>query len=138
MMLLASVAAAAHIHVIDHFVETIDPVKLSSYQFIITGLVCVPPAIIFETVTWAAVVDCAIPILYAGIFSCAVGYTCQVIGQKYTDPSVSSLLLSLETVFSLLAGWIIFGEVLATNEYIGCVLMFIAIVIAQIKTKERN
>lgn len=138
MMLLASVAAAAHIHVIDHFVETIDPVRLSSYQFIITGLVCVPPAIIFETVTWAAVVDCAIPILYAGIFSCAVGYTCQVIGQKYTDPSVSSLLLSLETVFSLLAGWIIFGEVLATNEYIGCVLMFIAIVIAQIKIKERK
>lgn len=135
MMLFAAIAAAAHIHVIDHFVEKIDPVKLSSYQFIITGLICVIPAILFETVTWGAVVDCAIPILYAGIFSCAVGYTCQVIGQKYTDPSLSSLILSLETVFSLIAGWLIFGEILATNEYIGCALMFVAIIVAQIKTK---
>jgi len=135
MMLFAAIAAAAHIHVIDHFVEKIDPVKLSSYQFIITGLTCVIPAILFETVTWGAVVDCAIPILYAGIFSCAVGYTCQVIGQKSTDPSLSSLILSLETVFSLIAGWLIFGEILATNEYIGCALMFVAIIVAQIKTK---
>ena len=135
MMLFAAIAAAAHIHVIDHFVEKIDPVKLSSYQFIITGLICVIPATLFETVTLDAVVDCAIPILYAGIFSCAVGYTCQVIGQKYTDPSLSSLILSLETVFSLIAGWLIFGEILATNEYIGCALMFVAIIVAQIKTK---
>jgi len=135
MMLFAAIAAAAHIHVIDHFVEKIDPVKLSSYQFIITGLTCVIPAILVETVTWGAVVDCAIPILYAGIFSCAVGYTCQVIGQKSTDPSLSSLILSLETVFSLIAGWLIFGEILATNEYIGCALMFVAIIVAQIKTK---
>lgn len=138
MMLLASVAAAAHIHVIDHFVETVDPVKLSAYQFIITGLICIIPAIIFETVTWNAIIDCLIPILYAGIFSCAVGYTCQVVGQKYVDPSLSSLLLSLETVFSLFAGWLIFGEVLATNEYIGCGLMFIAILIAQIHKKDRK
>jgi len=138
MMLLAAIAAAAHIHVIDHFVETIDPVKLSAYQFIITGVVCIPPAILLETVTWNAVIDCAIPILYAGIFSCAIGYTCQVVGQKYTDPSLSSLLLSLETVFSLLAGWIIFGEVLASNEYLGCVLMLIAIFIAQIPAKKRK
>jgi drug/metabolite transporter (DMT)-like permease len=138
MMLLASVAAAAHIHVIDHFVETVDPVKLSAYQFIITGLICIIPAIIFETVTWNAIIDCLIPILYAGIFSCAVGYTCQVVGQKYVDPSLSSLLLSLETVFSLFAGWLIFGEVLATNEYIGCGLMFIAILIAQIHKKNRK
>lgn len=138
MMLLASVAAAAHIHVIDHFVETVDPVKLSAYQFIITGLICIIPAIIFETVTWNAIIDCLIPILYAGIFSCAVGYTCQVVGQKYVDPSLSSLLLSLETVFSLFAGWLIFDEVLATNEYIGCGLMFIAILIAQIHKKDRK
>lgn len=138
MMLLASVAAAAHIHVIDHFVETVDPVKLSAYQFIITGLICIIPAIIFETVTWNAIIDCLIPILYAGIFSCAVGYTCQVVGQKYVNPSLSSLLLSLETVFSLFAGWLIFGEVLATNEYIGCGLMFIAILIAQIHKKDRK
>lgn len=136
MMLLAAIAAASHIHVIDHFVVTVDPVRLSAYQFIITGLICIIPAIIFETTTWDAVIDCMIPILYAGIFSCAVGYTCQVVGQKYTDPSLSSLILSLETVFSLLAGWIIFNEVLAINEYIGCGLMFIAILIPQINRKD--
>lgn len=132
MMLCAAIASAAHIHVIDHFVKTVDAVRLSAYQFIATGVTCIIPAMIFETITWEAIVDCAIPVLYAGIVSCGVGYTCQVIGQKTTNPSLVSLILSLETVVSLLAGWIIFHEVLQSNEYIGCVLMFAAIIIAQL------
>lgn len=138
MMLGAALFAAGHIHVIDHFVQTVDPVKLSSYQFIFTGLICVIPAMVFEEVTWDAVVACAIPILYAGICSCGVGYTLQIIGQKSTDPSLASLLLSLETVFSLLAGWVVFHEVLAGHEYVGCVLMFVAIIVSQLPDRTRK
>lgn len=138
MMLGAAVFAAGHIHVIDHFVQTVDPVKLSAYQFIFTGLICVIPAFVFEEVTWEAVVSCAIPILYAGLFSCGVGYTLQIIGQKFTDPSLASLLLSLETVFSLLAGWVVFHEVLAGHEYVGCILMFAAIIVSQLPDRKKG
>ncbi len=138
MMLFAAIACAAHLHVIDHFVAKCDPVKMSCYQFIMVGVMCIIPAIILEETSWQAVSDCLIPILYAGIFSCAVGYTLQIVGQKYTDPSVASLLLSTETVFTLLAGMVFFHEVLAIHEYIGCAMMFIAIIISQLpdsKTK---
>lgn len=138
IMLAAAVAAAAHIHVVDHYVRKIDAVKLSSYQFIFTGLVCIVPAMVFETFTAEAIVSCAIPILYSGLISCGMGYTFQVIGQKGVDPSLASLILSLETVFSLFAGWIFFKEVLTIPEYIGCGLMFIAIIVSQLPEKRQE
>ena len=137
MMLGAAVTAAAHIHVVDHFVQKIDAVKLSAYQFIFTGLVCVVPMLVFEDVSMEAVVDCAIPILYSGLISCGVGYTFQVMGQKDTDPSLASLILSLETVFGLFAGWVFFREILSVPEYIGCGLMFIAIIVSQLPDRKR-
>ena len=138
MMLGAAVMAAAHIHVIDHFVQKIDPVKLSSFQFIFAGLICVIPMLVFEEISAAAVAECLIPLLYSGLISCGLGYTFQVIGQRETDPSLASLILSLETVFSLLAGWIFFREVLSIPEYIGCGLMFAAIVISQLPDGNKN
>jgi len=93
---------------------------------------------IFEDISMEAIIDCAIPILYAGLISCGLGYTFQVIGQTETDPSLASLILSLETVFSLLAGWIFFKEVLSVHEYIGCGLMFIAILVSQMPDRKKN
>ncbi|MDO4746101.1 MAG: DMT family transporter [Bacillota bacterium] len=138
MMLCAAVMAAAHIHVIDYFVQKIDPVKLSAYQFIFTGLICVIPMFVFEEISIEAIVECAIPILYAGLISCGLGYTFQIIGQTETDPSLASLILSLETVFSLFAGWIFFKEVLSGPEYIGCALMFIAIMVSQLPDRKKS
>lgn len=138
IMIFAAIASSAHMHTVDHFVAKYDPVKLSCYQFIMVGLMCVIPALIFEgdVFTWEYIKLSAIPILYAGLASCAVGYTFQVIGQKYTEPNTASLLLSMETVFALLTGWIILGEVLAVREYIGCAVMFIAIIIAQLPDRK--
>lgn len=138
MMLCAAAMCSVHFHVIDHFVKSVDPIKLSAYQFIVAGLVCIIPSIIFETATMEAVMNCAIPILYASLFSCGIGYTFQVLGQRETDPSLASLIMSLETVFSLGAGWLIFNEVLALNEYIGCVLMFAAIIISQLNPRKKR
>ncbi len=139
IMIFAAIASSAHMHTVDHFVAKYDPVKLSCYQFIMVGLLCVIPAFIFESdvLTWEYIKLSAIPILYAGLASCAVGYTFQIIGQKYTEPNTASLLLSMETVFALLTGWIILGEVLAVREYIGCAIMFVAIIIAQLPDKKK-
>lgn len=137
MMLGAAVMASLHMHIVDYFVRTVDPVKLSAYQFIVTGLVSFIPALIFENMTVEAVVDCAVPVLYAGIVSCGFGYTFQVIGQKYTSPSIASLVLSMETVFSLLAGWVFFREVLTLPEYIGGGLMIAAIIVSQIPDRKK-
>ena len=139
IMLLAAIAASTHMHVVDHFVAKYDPVKLSCFQFTMVGLMCFIPAFIFEgdVFTWEYIKLSAIPILYAGLCSCAVGYTFQIIGQKYTEPNTVSLLLSMETVFALLAGWVILGEVLAGREYIGCAIMLVAIIIAQLPQKEK-
>lgn len=139
IMLFAAIAASTHMHVVDHFVAKYDPVKLSCYQFTMVGLMCFIPALIFEgdVFTLEYIRLSAIPILYAGLASCAVGYTFQIIGQKYTEPNTASLLLSMETVFALLAGWVILGEVLAGREYLGCTIMFAAIIIAQLPDKKR-
>lgn len=78
------------------------------------------------------------PVLYAGVMSCGVAYTLQILGQKNADPTVASLLLSLESVFSVLAGWVILGQKLNGKELFGCVLMFGAIILAQLPEKNRR
>lgn len=139
IMVFAAMAATAHMHIVDHFVSKYDPVKLSCYQFIMVGLMCLIPAFVLEgdVFTWEYIKLSAIPILYAGLASCAVGYTFQIIGQKYTEPNTASLLLSMETVFALLTGWIILGEVLIGAEYLGCAIMFVAIIIAQLPERKK-
>ena len=136
LMLCASVACAVHLHAVDHFVGHMDPVKLSCYQFIAAGVISAVISVILYPQTpaeiWNAAADAAIPLLYASLFSCVLGYTFQTMGQKLTAPSVASLILSLETVFSLIAGMIFFHEVLAPHEYAGCALMFTAIIVSQL------
>ena len=78
------------------------------------------------------------PIAYAGIMSCGVGYTLQIVAQKNTDPTVASLLLSLESVFSVLAGWVILGETLSPRELFGCALVFVAVILAQLPERRPN
>ena len=90
-------------------------------------------AVILEQPSLAKIVSAAIPILYCGIVSGGIGYTLQIIAQKYTDPTVASLLMSLESVFAVIAGALLLGERMSTRELIGCVIMFAAIVLVQIR-----
>ena len=135
LMLLASLGCAVHIYVIDYYVNKIDPVKFSALQFLFTGLICLILAPLFEDIRWANIAAAAVPILYAGICSCGLGYMFQILGQKYVEPAKASLLLSSETIFTMVAGMIFFQEMLSFREYMGCGLIFAAILLSQIQRK---
>lgn len=135
IMVIAALACTVHMYFIDHFVEKVDPVRLSSVQFLFLGLICGVISLFTEKTTWENVCAAAIPIIYTGFCSCGIGYTAQIVGQKYVEPAKASLLLSSETIFTMIAGMIFFGEVLSAREYLGCLLIFVAIIISQIKRK---
>ena len=91
---------------------------------------------LFETPSFAGVLKAYIPILYTGVLSCGVAYTFQILGQKYVEPTRASLILCLESVVSVLAGWLLLSQALSIRELIGCVIMFVAIILAQFVQKE--
>lgn len=124
-----------HILVIDYFSPKVDGVKMSCIQFFVCGIASLPFMFLLETPKIGAMLNGWLPLLYAGVMSCGVGYTLQIIGQKDMNPAIASLILSLESCFSVLAGWIVLGERLSARESIGCVLMFAAIILAQIPGK---
>lgn len=129
---LCAIVFSIHILVIDYFSPKADGVALSCIQFYTSSIICGAGMFLLETPSWQAIVSGWMPILYAGILSCGVAYTLQIIGQKGMDPTVASLILSLESVISLIAGWILLGQKLDLREIMGCVLAFAAIILAQL------
>ena len=123
---------AVHILVIDHFTAYCDGVKLSCLQFLFAGVISAVCMFLFEEVDFAAIWGCILPLLYVGIFSCGVGYTLQILAQKGSNPTVVTILLSLESVFAVIAGAIILKQQMSAREYIGCAVMFAAVLLAQI------
>lgn len=132
LMLVCSLCFALHILVIDHFTDKVSGVKLSCIQFFICSLLSSVLMFLFEEPALSGILSAWLPIVYAGVLSCGVAYTLQIIGQKGTDPTIASLILSLESVVSVLAGWILLGQALTLREILGCLLMFGAIILAQI------
>lgn len=137
LVFLCAVVFSVHILVIDYFSPKADGVALSCIQFYTSGVVCGLGMLLFETPSLQAVINGWIPTLYAGVMSCGVAYTLQVVGQKGMDPTVASLILSLESVVSLIAGWLLLGQALNMREITGCVLVFAAIILAQLPEKKR-
>ena len=136
LVLLCAFVFTIHILVIDYFSPKVsDPVKLSCIQFCTAGIISAVPMWMFETPTLSNIIAAAGPLLYAGVMSSGVAYTLQVVAQKDADPTVASLILSLESVFSMLAGWFILGQALSAKEFAGCALMFGAIILAQLPEK---
>ena len=131
LVLLCAVVFAVHILVVDHFSAKADGVRMSCIQFLVCGLLSGVCMLITEHPEMRLILQAWQPILYAGVFSCGVGYTLQIIGQQGTDPTVASLILSLESVVSVLAGWLLLGQRLSVRELGGCALMFAAILLAQ-------
>lgn len=132
LVLICSLCFALHILVIDHFTDKVSGVKLSCIQFFVSGLLSSILMLLFEEPVLSEILAAWLPIVYGGVFSSGIAYTLQIIGQKGTDPTIASLILSLESVVSVLAGWIILGQSLTPREILGCLLMFGAIILAQV------
>lgn len=132
LVLLGSVVFTLHILVIDYFSPRTDGVKMSCIQFFVCGILSGVMMLLTEEPHIPDILAAWQPVLYAGVLSCGVAYTLQIIGQRNFNPTIASLLLSLESVFSVLAGWLLLGEVLSAREIMGCVLIFAAILLAQI------
>lgn len=137
-LLLAALGFTGQILSIDRFAVRVDGVKLSCAQFFFAGVISTAFSLIFETVDWAGVWHCVLPILYVAIFSSGIAYTLQILAQAGSNPTVVTLLLSLESVFSVLSGAIILGDRLSMREYAGCALMFAAVILAQVGFKRRK
>lgn len=135
---LCAMAFSAHILVIDYFSPRVNGIVLSCIQFLVCGVASIPCMFVFEPPDMAAIISAWMPVLYAGVLSCGVAYTLQIIGQRNVNPTIASLILSLESCFSVLAGWVILHEKLSVKESIGCVLMFMAIILAQLPNKKSS
>lgn len=138
LIFICALVFSVHILVIDHFSPKVDGVKMSCIQFFVCGIVSLPLMFALETPRITAMFAGIVPLLYAGVLSCGVAYTLQIIGQKNVNPAVASLILSLESCFSVLAGWLVLGERLSVRESSGCVLMFAAIILAQLPDKKKE
>ena len=138
LVLICAVLFSVHIMVIDHFSPQGDGVIMSCIQFFVCGIVSGIIMLFVETPTIENIMAAAMPILYAGVLSSGVAYTLQIVGQKDMNPTVASLILCLESVVSALAGWAILHEALTTRELFGCVLMFVAIVLAQVPVPRKE
>ncbi len=122
-----------HIMVIDHFTAgKVDGVRMSCVQFLVAGVLAILCMFLFEEPSLASIWDARVSILYAGVMSCGVAYTLQILGQKDTDPTTATLLMSLESVFAALSGWVLLNESLSLKELFGCGLVFAAVILAQI------
>lgn len=134
LTLVCAVLFSFHILAVDKFSPEVDGLKLSCLQFLISGVLNLGYSLLVKKPDFQLILGCAVPLLYSGIMSCGVAYTLQIIGQKYTDAASASILMSLESVFALLAGMIILGESMSIIELLGCLLMFGAIVLNTMKS----
>ncbi len=137
-LILCAVIFAVHILVIDRFSPKTSGIRMSVVQFLVAGTFNLILMMIFETISFDALASSWKTIAYAGIMSSGVAYTLQILGQKHTKPAQASLIMSLESVFSVLGGWLFLNEALTFKELFGCALIFAAICIAQLNPKEND
>lgn len=135
-VLFSGVFFALHIVFISKYANKTDPIKLSCLQFLFAGIFSFFVSLIFEKTTILAINNSWVELLYAGVLSCAIGFTLQIVAQKHVRPYIASLILSLESVFALVAGFLFLNEIFSLRELFGCLLMFVAVFVAQFHSKK--
>ncbi len=137
LLLLCAVAFSVQILLIDRHCAGLDGLKLNCIQALVAAVLSVPWALLTETVDASRIASCWLPLGYAGVLSMGVAYTLQIVGQKRVAPSAAALLMSLESVFAALFGWLLLHETMTRAELLGCVLVFAAVVISQLPEKKK-
>lgn len=138
VLLLGSIFWALHIIVIDHFVETISPLKFALGQFLVCAVLSMSGALLTEEIVWSGILQAGPSILYGGLMSVGVAYTLQILGQKDADPTIAAIVLSTESMFSAIGGIIFLQETLPARGYLGCVLIFAGIILSQLVLKKKS
>lgn len=138
LVFFCAIAFSLHIMVIDNFANKVDGILLSCVQFLVCGTLSGIIMIFTEKPTFGAIAAGWLPIVYTGILSSGVAYTLQIITQQHLSPAIAALVMSMESVFAALSGWIVLHESLSTKEKIGCALVFIATLLAQIPAKKNK
>ena len=123
---------AVQILMIEKFAPDVDGVKLSCMQFLVAGTMSCICMFVFEQPNIVSIGNALIPLLYAGVMSCGIAYTLQIVGQKFTESTIASLIMCMESVFAVLAAALLLGEVLSAREIVGCLIMFVAIILSQL------
>lgn len=137
LLLLCAVAFSVQILLIDRHCAGLDGLKLNCIQALVAAVLSVPWALLTETVDASRIASCWLPLGYAGVLSMGVAYTLQIVGQKRVAPSAAALLMSLESVFAALFGWLLLHETMTRAEVLGCVLVFAAVIISQLPEKKK-
>ena len=138
VLLIGTVFWTVHILVIDKFVSQISPLRFAQIQFAVCGVLSIICALILEDITFEAVKSALLPILYGGLMSVGVAYTCQILGQKDADPTFAAIVLSTESVFAAIGGVLLQNESMTVSAYIGCGLIFVGIVLSQLKLEKKS
>ncbi len=136
LVLLCAAVFSVHILIVDYFSPRVDGIRMSCIQFFVCGILSAVGMAFTEHPQIHLILAAWLPVMYAGVFSCGVAYTLQIVGQKGMNPTVASLIMSLESVVSVLAGWILLGQTLSSRELAGCALMFAAIILAQLPERK--
>ena len=136
LLMLCAAAYAVQITLVDRLAQDLDGLRLNFVQFLVNGVISCVIMALTETIDWTNLWACALPIAYTGIFSSAVAYSLQIIGQQSLASAPASLIMSLESVFAALSGWLILGERMTAVELLGCALVFVAVVLSQLPQKK--
>lgn len=136
LMLISSTFYSLHIICIDHFAPKVDGTKMSCIQFFVGAFFNLIAMFILEEPTISGILQAWMPLLYVGVLSTALGYTLQIIGQQYVSPTVAAMMMSLESVFAALFGWLILHETMSFQKFMGCLFVFTAIIIAQLPVEK--
>ncbi|MFC2728054.1 MAG: DMT family transporter [Centipeda sp. (in: firmicutes)] len=133
LVLICSFFWMAQILLIDRYARAVDAIELCFMQMIVCTIGSAVLAVIYESFAWIDIWGAAVPILYAGLFSCGVAYTCQILGQAYVEPTQAAILMSTEAIFAAAAGWLILGETMSGVQLLGCALLLGGALMAQVR-----
>ena len=138
LLLLCALIFAFHIMAVDYFSPRLNGVKLSFIQFLVVGLISLVYIVLIDKPQMSDIIKCALPIIYAGVFSSGIAYTLQIVAQKDTEPAVASIIMSMESLFALLAGIVVSGNQPGIREIIGCIFMLAAIILVELPEKKKE